>query len=438
MIEFSGIKAIKKDVYKKTVNGFLPRAVVVPLKQDAGEKCSWLVKEGDIVREGQLLAMSQKKDGIFSSVYSPIPGKVLDFLSCTCPNGKTSEGVKINLSGSFSFLGKKKIALDYKKFSSKEIIDSLVEKGVLNTFTSNKSSILADDIKKQSKMKNPIVIVRLFDEDVSSLTDSLITKLFFDDVVRGALTVLRATASRNLIFVADKKSDFQKNNFNDDAIKTNFVFVDEKKYPQGNKNEIVKAIKKCDWFIKQCQATKIDAKDLKNALFIDASTVLEAERSFSFDMPVTDRYVYVSGDCINASGLLKVKIGTSFENLSKQCGGLVKKVDAIIVNGIVSGFSSGEMSCPITKYVKSVQFLSKNKTVNQKQTECIRCGNCERSCPHSLFPDVLFRIIKNNLQKKPENDVYVQSIQLCDNCGICNATCPARLPISQVIYGSRG
>ncbi|MCI6722352.1 4Fe-4S dicluster domain-containing protein, partial [Treponema porcinum] len=47
-------------------------------------------------------------------------------------------------------------------------------------------------------------------------------------------------------------------------------------------------------------------------------------------------------------------------------------------------------------------------------------------------PDIIFRNLKNRTEKK--DDVFMQSAFLCDNCGLCNASCPARLPLCHVIY----
>ena len=101
MTVFPNISPLKKNMYKKTVNGFVPNSVIVPLKQDVNADCKWLVKPGDKVSEGQIIAVSDKNNGIFSSVYSPIPGIVTGIESCVCPDGRTCEGMRIQLSGSF-------------------------------------------------------------------------------------------------------------------------------------------------------------------------------------------------------------------------------------------------------------------------------------------------------------------------------------------------
>ena len=103
MTVFSHISTLKKDAFKNTANAFVPNSVLVPIKQDCENDCEWLVKAGDIVSEGQVIAASYGGD-FKSSVYSPIPGVVKGLELCVCPDGRMCEAARINISGQFSFL----------------------------------------------------------------------------------------------------------------------------------------------------------------------------------------------------------------------------------------------------------------------------------------------------------------------------------------------
>lgn len=424
MTVFPNIKPQKKNMYKKTVNGFVPKSVVVPLCQDMSGRCEWLVNYGDTVEEGQLIAVSEKTDGVYSSVYSPIPGKISGKELCICPDGRTCDAMRIELQGSFSFLGKKREPISSPFLTARAIFESINKSGLVNTFIANEPILLAEEIKRASAEQTPLLVVRLFDEDPSRLTDCLITQFFFENVMKGAFMTAEACGAAGIIFITEKKCEIPAEL---PSGKTPFAFIkaDSQKYPSGLKNEIIRIVRK------NGRESWMRALS-KKSLFTDASTMLETFRTVGFDMPVIDRYVHISGDCVPASGLIKVSIGTTLQALAEQCGNLIKTPGAVIVNGLVSGMSAGTLSAPVTKYVKSVAFVPTLSAPDQRQTECVRCGNCRRICPQGLSPDVIFRLLKN--RTKNGDAAFLQSASLCDNCGLCNASCPARLPLCQVIY----
>lgn len=425
MTTFHNIHTLKKESYKTAISGFVPPYVIVPLKQELGEECTAVVKEGDVVKEGQLLAESDLQNGLKKNIYSPIPGKVLKTELCTTPDGRIVRALKIKLQGSFSYLGKRIVAKNTTYFSSSQLIRQISEKGILNTFVSNKPENLALQLEKNSKSSHKFLIVRLFDDDPSRLSDRLITSLYFEEVVKGSELIAKAMNAQGIAFVCEE--NFIKSGKNK-TIKTElqntFIPLNLKKYPCSFKKEIIPIAKKITE--SNSPFCKISTKDI----FIDSSTAYETYTHISKDMPVIERHILVDGDCTAASGFVKVAIGTTIKSLAEHCGGFIKKPAAIIINGLVTGFSVGTLNVPITKYVKSVTFVPRIKAPDQRMSVCIRCGSCRRNCPAKLSPDIIYRHITGGLRAEKE---YLDSSLMCINCGLCNAVCPARLPLSQRI-----
>ena len=109
MTVFSGLNSLKIKSFKNAISSFVPPVVTVPLKQERGKELECLVKPGETVEEGQLIATSKADASSFSSnIYSPIPGKVESIEMTKCPDGTASEAVKIRFGGSFTFLGRQK------------------------------------------------------------------------------------------------------------------------------------------------------------------------------------------------------------------------------------------------------------------------------------------------------------------------------------------
>lgn len=421
---FPKLNAIKKNSYKKTVNGFIPKEVYIPLNQDSEIDGKCLVKPGEHVEEGQLLAKYEDKECLFPHlVYSSVPGTVEEILLNPSPCGKNIETVKIRLQGSFKYLGKKNPETDVKNLTQSEIILDIAKKGILNTFVTDRPEYLAENLEKIRSHKNRLVIVRLFDDDPSRMIDGILSNLYQDKINEGIRILIKALDADGVILVTD--NNFEKPEiFNPFDIPTFFLKLNSRDYPSTYKKNICTEIRRKSKSQPFNKITKYD-------LFVDATTVLELQHCVKFNTPAISRFVHVNGACIPASGILKVPVGTTFRMLAEQCGGFLKNPEGIIVNGMISGVSAGTLDAPVTKYVKSVTFIPKMQCPDQRQTVCIRCGNCRRVCPNKLSPDIIYRYIRNGMNASAD---YLASADFCSDCGLCNSVCPSRLPLSQRIY----
>ena len=85
-----GKKDITKDLAIVTLP--VPSIVYIPLVQHAGEPSSLIVKEGDIVKKGQLIAVPEK---LGANIHSSLGGTVTGVISMMNAQGVRTEYVKI-------------------------------------------------------------------------------------------------------------------------------------------------------------------------------------------------------------------------------------------------------------------------------------------------------------------------------------------------------
>lgn len=404
--------------YKFTENAFLPKSVIIPLIQEKDVLCKPLVKIGDDVVEGQIIAESS--DAV---IHSPVPGSVVDINFIHCPYGKIEKAIKIKTKGSFTYLGKKLNSENWISLSPASLERKLKDKGIINTFSCTQSVSLLKQIKKISKNNTKTIIVRLFDEDTTRFADKLETKFYIKSIMEGADILAKIISADGIIYVIDQNSEVTKDFENDDKHNIYFMKMNADKYTNGYKKEIV------DNFIKY-HKKNCKLSITRNDLFIDSYTLMDIYNAVINDIPVMTKNVLFTGNCIPASCFLNVRIGFTLREIVNQIGGFIKNPGTIIINGKLCGHANNNLDIPITKYVKSVEFISKANTTDSQVYSCVKCGSCRFNCPVKIAPDILYDYV---LKKTDIPQAYLKTATLCTNCGICNTVCQARIPLCQVI-----
>ena len=425
-LNYQNLSSILKN-YKTSQNSFISKEFLVPLEQENQINYKNIVQKDDIVKEGQIIAVStnSSKSRKFSEdltfIHSPVPGKVLDIIPVYTSSGKQKFAVKIKFGGEFSYLGKKNTEKSIEDLSSSQIINELIEKGVINTYNLRKIENPGLQIKNNS-YKN--LVIRLFDEDSFRYTDSLVAKIYTNEIVKGAQILAKAMNCYGILFVIDQKFENKEKLENLNISNLRILQVKTKKSPCGTQKQIEQAFRKSG--IKKTSNLDIT----KNDFFTDSSTLYEVYKAVICSTPSVSHLVHFSGNCLYSSCLLDVKIGTTLKDIVNQIGGFAKEPSVIVINGLIYGNSVESLNVPITKSVKSVEFISKTKITDNQIYSCVNCGNCRYICPSKISPDVLYSYAVN-FKEIPE--VLKNTVLSCEECGICNTVCPARLPLTKTI-----
>lgn len=415
----------KKDIIQSVATAFLPRKVLIPLEQEKGVLCAPLVKAGDVVQEGQVVA----EDSTVShgaKIHASIPGVVQGVRNCSASDGRSKPAIEIKLRGSFSHIGKSERSFDWKSWGAASILNRVGALGVMNTFSMREPRSLEADIAAVKDVSEARIFIRLFDEDPSCQTDSTLAKVHFEKVLSGAEILKEILQPKKIVFACAK---------NDSQIQTlllplrsdekNLVlFVDTKNYPCGKKASLAPLYKKL------FKSSESERQIIENSLFVDAASLVVLSDALVYNTPVERVYVHVFGDCLKSSAVLKVSVGESLENVAKQLGLEQKKIGKIIVNGALRGYSVPSLETPVSKDVKSVAFISKNDVADYSSAVCVGCGSCRAACPAKIYPDIIFSHVVKAI-KTPQD--FIRSSVLCIECGVCDAVCPTKLPLCESV-----
>ena len=412
-----------KNARKSKIELFpAPKFVSIPLSQHIGLPAKPLVRVGDIVDKGQMIADNDDRDELSCPVHSSISGRVI------------SISVGQNLNGDYGYI---KIENDYadrlhisvqpfrKKISETtpdEIINFVRAAGIAGLG----GEAFPTYAKIQSaKDKVSVLIINCAESEPHITANHRLMIENPEYIINGMKILMKALGLRTgYIAVEDNKLD-AVNILSEVASKSRMVQIKvlKTKYPQGDERQIIYALTG-----KELPSGKLPT-DIGCVVF-NAETCAAICNAFVFGIPLVERIVTVDGDCIITPKNLRVPFGTPISSLIEYCG--IKREPAkIIKGGPMMGRSVFDINEPVTKGTSAVLAFSERK---QKKTQsCIHCGKCADACPMSLLPSYLAMFAqKEDMERCEKYDVFS-----CVECGCCAYICPAGIPIVQHISAAK-
>lgn len=422
MVSVSEFSSPDRDLFASPADSFLPREVLVPLDSGGGGPLDILVRAGDSVREGEMIAASRD-----SCAHSSVPGVVKEIADFERADGRRGKCARIAVSGAFTFTGKMAEERDWAGLDQEQLCRLLKDGGVVNTF--GKPEPLFAQIRSRRRKERPVLAVRLFDDDPSREIENFLARQYRRRVVEGAGVVAKAMGAAAVVLAFDRKDRSMPGRacgaLADRLGPGTAVFavpVDARAYPCGTKHDIVSGAKR---------AFGDDAlsKFGRDDFFIDANTALGAHRAVVNGIPSIFGFVHVTGGCLNAAAIMKVRVGTPIREIVPQCGNFKRPLGKIVINGILCGHAVPSLDVPVSRGVKSIEFLPRRAVPVDTAVTCVRCGNCRAVCPSRLRPERLYRLCRDGAG----DGGTLKTALLCLECGLCNAVCPSRIPLCQCI-----
>jgi len=413
-----------KSARKNPIETFpAPKFVSIPLSQHIGIHAKPLVKSGDMVDKGQMIANNEK--GLSCPVHSSVSGKVVSIERRVLQTGVQTD--YITIENDFA----ERLHISVKPFGKKigettsyEIIEVIKKAGI-----SGLGGAMFPTYAKIESAINKVttLIVNCIECEPYITADHRLTLERPEAVVNGMKILLKALGLKiGYIAIADNKLN-AADAITDISSKSKMVEIKilKTKYPQGDERQIIYALTG-----KEIPSGKLPV-DFGCVVF-NAETCAAVYNAFVFGLPLIDRIVTVDGDCIMQPKNLRVPIGTPASAVIEYCG-LREEPKKIIKGGPMMGLAAFDVNTPITKGTTGILAFSEKYT-KKTTSQCIRCGKCVNGCSMRLMPSYLAMFAqKEELEMCEKYDIFN-----CVECGCCTYVCPAGLPIVQYIRTAKG
>ena len=397
-----------------------PKEVLLPVSQHLGAPATPVVKVGDEVKVGQLVA---EAGGFVSSpIYSSVSGKVVKIDTYLTSAGANVSAIRIESDGLMTVCEDitPPVAEDLDSFLAAVRASGIVGLGGAGFPTAVKLAA--------AKNGNIHTVVINGAECEPYLTGD--TRTMLDEskaIYEGVALLDKYIGTVEKFYFAIEKNKPQcieelARVFQDNAKVT--VSTLPSLYPQGAERVTVH------------NTTGIIIPEGKfpadmGVLVINVSTLAFIAKYFETGMPLVERVVTVDGSAIAEPKNLIVPIGTSLGDVIEAAGGTKAEIGKVLYGGPMMGNPACSLADPILKTTGGITVMNVKDSTELDITACIHCGKCVDVCPMNLYPTNFTKALDIPNTDDRMARLEELSITLCMECGCCSYICPANRPLVQ-------
>lgn len=404
----------------------LPKQAVFSMFQHIGAPAKPIVKKGDEVKVGTLLA---EAGGFVSApIYSSVSGKVSKVDVALDASGTRRMAVYVDVEGDeweetidrSSTLVK---LSDRPELDSKAIIEKVKNAGIVGmggaTFPCHVK------LSPPPGCKAECVIINAVECEPYLTADHRLMLEHPEEILVGLQLIMKAVdVKKGYIGIENNKPDAIKLMTEKAKGYEGIEIVPLKvKYPQGGEKQLIEAV-----IGRQVPAPPAIPINV-GAVVQNVGTAFAIYQAVMKNKPLIDRIITVTGKSVKQPSNLLARLGTPFQQLIDECGGLPEDTGKIIGGGPMMGKALLSLDVPMTKGSSGLLIMNDKEAQRATPDPCIRCAKCVSACPMGLEPYLLSKMsAKEDWEGAEKND-----ITSCIECGSCQFTCPSHRPLLDMI-----
>lgn len=394
-----------------------PKTVTIPMSMHIGAPAKPIVKIGDPVKVGTLIA--EVGGAVSAPIHASVSGKVTKIVDHLLPDGRTVPAVVIESDGAMTA----DESLTPPVVNSREtFVEAVKNAGIVGLGGAGFPSFFklnADPVKIEYLIVNGA-------ECEPYVTSDTFTMQTRGDDMEVALNAMKSCLGiKHVIFGIENNKKKAIESMKRLADKVNGDCTVEVKvlpsiYPQGGEKVL---IYHTTGKVVPAGKLPIDV----GCVVINCTTLAAIGSYLQTGMPLVKKCVTVDGGAVKEPKNLIVPIGTAMSELFEFCGGLKESPAKVIYGGPMMGITVPDTSAPILKNTNAILALTAKEVKQPKTTACIRCGSCTNTCPFGINPAAIARAYA----KRDAAALNELSLMTCMECGCCSFVCPANRPLVQ-------
>ncbi|MDF9393656.1 MULTISPECIES: electron transport complex subunit RsxC [Methylococcus] len=405
----------------------VPPRLIFPLQQRGGQNAQSVVRIGDHVRKGQVIARGDgpmnppihaSSSGIVSAIEPhPLPH----------PSGLADLAIVIDTDGEDLAL-EAEAHPDYHRLAPDELRRIIFEAGIVGLGGAAFPTAVKTD--PGHRAIDTLILNGAECEPYITCDDSLL-RHFPREVLEGARILMQVLGvERCLLGIEDDMPEairaLREIRQTGDYSSIDIVVVPAL-YPSGGEKQLIHLLTG-----REVPARGIPAD--AGVVCQNVGTAAAVFRAVVRGEPLIERIVTVTGKGIRNPGNWLARIGTPIADLVRYSGGYSGAAERLILGGPMMGISLPSDALPLVKAANCVLVTGRGETTGPKQAlPCIRCGACAEVCPINLLPQQLYWYSRaDNLRRAEE-----YQLADCIECGCCDYVCPSHIPLVQYFRAAK-
>ncbi len=409
----------------KPVQMLMPKGeLVFPLSQHIGAPANPLVKKGDQVLAGQIIA--EAGGFISANVICSVSGTVKAVEPRRVANGAMVNSIVVENDGEYRTIEGLGSDRDYTALSKEEIRQIVKDAGIVGLGGAGFPTHVKLTPKEDAKID--YVIVNGAECEPYLTSDYRLMLEEPEKLIGGLKVVLQLFENaKGVIGIEDNKPEAI-------AKLTELVKNEPKisvcplktKYPQGGERSLIYAV----------TGRKVNSSMLPadaGCIVDNVDTVISIYMAVCKTTPLMRKIITVTGDAVAEPQNFHVKLGTNYEEILEAAGGFKTEPEKIINGGPMMGQAMFDLHVPVMKNSSALTCMSKDEVAASAPTPCIRCGRCVSVCPSNIVPVLMMKAAERN---DAESFEKLNGME-CVECGSCAFICPAKRPLTQAFKEMR-
>lgn len=387
-----------------------PENIYVPLENKNGITYKHLVKEGDYIHKGEVVAVNEK---INFPVHSSVSGYATFGTNKIIGNGKKIKCVVVKNDFKEKYEKSKLVKKDISSYTKEDFIEALRENGITGlggsdfpTFikynTGNIKYLLVNAVECEPFISCDKAVIHNYADCILEAVDDIMEIMH----IPKAYIVMKETNTDSIQMISKYIKTYPNIT----------IKLIEDAYPNGWERLVVKNTLGIEY-------DKYPSE--KGIIVSNVSTIYAIYEMLTYNRPLTERVVTITGPGIKKKTNVKVKIGAlASEVISNLDGYKDIKNPLFIAGGPMMGSSLPTDEVVVTKDIGCLLVIEDHF---EKNLPCIKCGKCMEVCPAGIYP-VLIMENRDNIKKLKE-----LKPSKCVECGLCSFTCPSKIEVREFV-----